>query len=149
MALKRVQAEQELISRAKKKMQLVEMDVTSSGSNPDLDSPLATALRKMGLSVSGVVDDNDLQALSDDDVEEFLDRAELRLRENIRGNFDLANTKIGNRWEDFKDVVAQLDSEIQNLRQQVANNYGDGGSSLTGGYIALDFAEKGDDEIDA
>jgi hypothetical protein len=148
MSIQRAQAEQELLSRAKKKMELVEMNVTASGSNDDLDSPFATALRKMGYSISGVVDDDDLASLSSDEVDEFLDRAELRLLENIQGNFDLANTRIGNRWEDFKDIVPQLDARINALRKLIADSYGEGGSALTGGYIALDFAEKGDDEID-
>jgi hypothetical protein len=149
MSIKRTQAEHELISRAKKKMELVEMDVTVSGSNDYLDSPFAAALRKMGYSVSGVVDDADLASLSSDEVDEFLDRAELRLLENIRGNFDLANTKAGERWEDFKDLIPQLDNQISALRKTIADSYGEGGSTMTGGYIALDFAEKGDDEIDA
>jgi hypothetical protein len=145
MNITRAYAEQELISRAKNKMLLVEMEVSASGSNSSLDSPMSTALRKMGIVVSGVVSDEDLALLDGEQVEEFLDRAELRLLENIQGNFDLANTRIGNRWEDFKDLIPQLESRINSLKQVIGTNYGEGGASMSGGYIGLDFAEKMDE----
>src|SRR5688500_1941665 len=98
MSVKRTQVEQELVSRAKNKMALVGMAVTADGLNTSLDSPIATALRKMGFAVDLVADDNDLAALPSEKLDEFLDRAELRLLENIQGNFDLTNTRIGNLW---------------------------------------------------
>jgi len=149
MTITRTQAEQELVSRAKNKMSMVGMTVTTAGTNASLDSPLATALRKMGLSASATVSNADLTALSIDQIDEFYDRAELRLLENIYNNFDLANMKHGGRWEDFKDLVQTIEKRITQLRETVASTYGEGGSTLTGGYIGLDFAEKLDDEVDA
>jgi hypothetical protein len=147
MTLTRALAEAELVKRQGARMALVEMAVTISGSNADLQSPLATALRKMGLSASAPVTDGDLAVLGDDQIDEFLDRAELRLMTNIKGNLTLVDISNGPRSEKFGQLGQELREDIQEMRGRIEDEYGTGGT-LQGGVLSLDFQQKNDDVED-
>ena len=138
MSLTRAATEADLVSRAKKKMALVGFAVTSAGSNADLNTPLATALRKMGKIASTPVSDADLAGLEDDEINEFLDRAELRLIESILGNYDLTNYTTGPRSESLDQIAAELQKSIDRKEAFVKRTYGEGGPSLEGGNIRMD-----------
>lgn len=148
MTITRANAESELVARASRKMQLVGMAVTVVGSNADLQSPLAAALRKMGLTASNPVTDANLAALTDSQVDEFYDRAELRLLENIRGNIDLTDIRVGDRQESLGQLATQLDKTIEAKSKQVEKEYGVGLSGLSAGTLMLNFQEREPGEYD-
>ena len=143
MTLTRSDAETELVRRAKKRMVMVGMAVTVTGSNDDLSGPMTVALRSMGFTPASpiTVTNADLSALADDEVDEFFDRAELRLLENILGSFDQSSIRSGPYSENMSDVMASIEKRIEALR----SIYGNAGSSLEAGTISLGFAEKDDD----
>lgn len=146
MSYTRADAEAELIHRTSKKMALVGFAVTSSGTNADLNSPLATALRKMGLPVAGSkVADSDLSTLTAAQYDEMLDRSELRLLQNIYQNIDFANIEVGPRREELGQLADQVQQAISDLAGRIQAEYGVGASKLYHGSITHDYAAKGDD----
>lgn len=147
MSLTRIQAETELVDRAGAKMALAGMAVTIVGTNADLNGAMSVALRKMGLTASSTVVDGDLAALETDQVDEFLDRSELRLLENIQGNLDLTDIKVGQRSESLGQLADQVEKAITRLSTRLMREYGVGLGTLSGGTISLDFAEKLDDTV--
>ena len=145
MAYTRANAETALVTRASKKMALVGFAVTIIGSNTDLNDPIGMGLLWMGKSISNIstVTDADLAALLQAEVPEFLDRAELRLLENILGNYDLVNISLGPRSESLNQIADNLRDAIKDKREQVKAIFG--GQSLEAGTILLDTQTKMDD----
>ena len=142
MTLTRANAEVELVGRAKGKMELVGMAVTVVGTNADLNGPLASALRKMGIAPASpiTVTDTDLANLTDADIDEYLDRAELRLLENIHRNYTLVDIKSGPQDEKLSQIAAQLEKAIETLSAKIRSEYGDTGanSSFAVGVTRID-----------
>lgn len=138
----RVQAETELVRRSKKRMQLVGFAVTIVGTNDDLSGPMAVALRAMDITPASpiTVTDSDLSAV--EDVDEFLDRAELRLLENIQGNFDLTDINTGPYSENISSILDSIEKDVMRLREKVSANHG----SMEAGTIHLNFAQTDDDD---
>lgn len=150
MTLTRANAETELVARAKKKMELVGLAVTMLGVNADLDGPLSTAFRKVGhVPASPVtVTDADLANLSDDEIDEYFDRAELRLLENIHRNFDLNDIKSGQQEEKLSQLAQQIQKDIELLTARIKDEYGDtgAGSSFAVGLTRADgWAENAEE----
>jgi CO dehydrogenase/acetyl-CoA synthase epsilon subunit len=148
MTITRRQAETELVRRAKKKMLLVGMNVTTDGDNDDLSGVLAFALRAVGIMPVDpiTVTDSDLGGITDN-MDEFLDRAELRLFENIEGNIDLVDIQVGQQRESLGQLAEQLKNIIKSKREAIASKYKDseGLGTLSAGSILLDFAQKGNE----
>jgi hypothetical protein len=144
MAITRADVEQRLIRRAGKKMAVAGLDgLTMDGTNADLNEALLTALDDMGLFHDPVnVTDSDLSAV--ENVSELLDRAELRIMENVSGNLDLVNVSIGPRSESLSQLSDQVEKVISRLEEKIAKMYGGGLGTLEGGTINLDFMEKYD-----
>ena len=146
MSYTRADAEAELVHRTSKKMALVGFATTVTGTNADLNSPLATSLRKMGLPVAGSkVADGDLSTLTAAQYDEFLDRSELRLLQNIYQNIDFTNIEVGPRREELGQLADQVQSAITDLSARIQAEYGVGASKLGHGSITHDYAAKGDD----
>jgi methyl-accepting chemotaxis protein len=149
MAYTRASAEAALLRRAGKRMALVGMDsVNMSGTNLDLNDPIGMALLQMGKNVldTSLVVDADLSSLTTGDILEFLERAELRLLENILGNIDLTDITIGSRRESLGQLADQLEKAITRKRDTIATSYS-GYGSIEAGVIKIDTAEKGDDYL--
>jgi hypothetical protein len=146
MSITRANAEVELVSRASKKMVLVGFAVTVVGTNADLNGPLATALRKMGLTASSTVSDGDLAALEAEQIDEFYDRAELRLLENIVGNIDLTDIQVGQRRESLGQLADQVEKALTRLTARVEKEYGVGLSELGVGSLMMNFQQDEPDE---
>jgi hypothetical protein len=138
MTYTRANVETELVSRAGKRMALVSMAVTVVGSNADLNGPIGTALRKMGLTASNPVTDTDLSAVTDDQIDELFDRAELRVLQNILGNSDFSTWSTGPRSESASNITAELVGAIQRLEAHIQRAYGDG-ATLSYGNLAGNF----------
>lgn len=146
MTLTRANIEAVLVRRAGKKMSLVDFAITTAGSNADLDDPLATALRKMSLTVSVPVTDTNLSALTDSQQDEFLARAELRLMENIAENIDFSDISVGSRQESMNQLAEQCAKAIERLETRIEKEFGGGLGALQTGNILLDFAQKYDED---
>lgn len=140
MTITRVLAETELVERQGERMSIVGLAITIVGANADLQSPMASALRKMGYSASSPVTDSDLSIIPDDEIEEFYDRAELRLLQNIKGNNVLVDITTGPRSKKLGQLAQELEKDIQLLANRVYSEY-EGAGSLSAGAISLDFQE--------
>ena len=123
-------------------MALVGFATTTAGSNADLDDPLAVSLRKLGRTASTPVTDGDLSDLPDAQIDEFIDRAELRTLENIAGNIDLVDITVGPRRESLGQLADQCEKAIARLAANIANEFGAGLSELTTGSLTLDFQQE-------
>ncbi len=143
MAVTRAQAELILIARHGPKMEAAGMDgITVSGSNADINDPLMTALLAMGITPANLaaVADSDLSGA---DINQLLDRAELRLCENISGNLDMVDITTGPRRESLSQLADQVEKTISRITKKIEKLYGEIGS-LYAGAISLDFSEKVD-----
>lgn len=119
MALTRANAEYVVVSRVGGLMAFVELAVTYSGSNSDLDEPLAWAARRMGISLSDptTVTDSELSGLSD--IDDYLDLAEYRTLEKIQGNLDLVDVTAGPRSEKLSQIASQVEKMLSARRDRV------------------------------
>ena len=148
MSITRAQAETELVSRQKERMELIGMAVTVVGTNADLNGPLSYAARKMGLALASpvTVATADLAALADEDLDEYFDLAEYRLMLNIKGRFSLVDVKVGPRSESLSQLATALAADIEAKKAFLADNYGQGGATLEAGTISLGFMETLDED---
>jgi len=148
MTITRAQAETELVRRAKKKMLLINMAVTVDGTNEDLSGPLAFAARSVGLTLASpiTVTTAELAGVGDDLLDEFLDRAHLRLLNDIKGNLTLVDTTSGPFKESFGQLQDNLEKEIKRLEEKISVSY-DGSGTLEAGVVKLDFQTKRDDAL--
>ena len=147
MSYTRAQVESMLVSRAGKRMTSVEFSTTVAGSNADLANPIATALVGMGITPANITNPSDTDLLAVDDISELMDRAELRLLQNIMGNLDAVDISVGPRRESYSQFGTALDKAIERLQAQIAALYGVGRGTLTAGNISLNFVSKGDDVV--
>jgi len=145
MTLTRANAEVILIKRSGKKMTFAGLDGTTvSGSNVDLNDPIGNALLGMGIAPASIVlvTDADLSGISNDDLEQFFDRAQYRLLKNIAGNLDVVDIQVGPRRESLSQIHEQIQKEIETLELSLAKQYGVGLGSMSTGTIQLDFQES-------
>lgn len=121
---------------------------TVDGTNVDMNDPIGYALRRLGYAVASavLVADSDLSGLVDDDLNAFLDLAELRCLETFLGNFDDVNIKLGPRSESFSDLRVQAERRANRLRSSIARQYGLEDVSIDVGALRYDFAEHFDNE---
>jgi hypothetical protein len=146
MTLTRIQVEKGLVARAETRMTLVGFAVTVVGSNADLADPIATALLDMGLACVDITSPTDAEISAVENVPELLDRAELRLLQNILGNLDAVDITVGPRSERLGQIQQSLEAAIARKEKSVAERYGT--APLSTGRFVHNFASKGDDEFD-
>lgn len=146
MALTRIQTDTLLIKRAGKRMQFVSMDYTTlDGTNEDLADPISFALLAMGITPADLTAPVDADLADIDDLNEFLDRAELRLLENILGNSDAVDITEGPRSERYSQFMTMLETAVARKKKQVDDDYGEL-EGLSTGLLTQNFQTKGDDE---
>lgn len=145
MALSRAQAESILIRRGGTLLTAASLDGTTvSGSNADLNDPLASALRQCGLTVANIasVADSDISALADTDIDKLLDLAELRVLESCLGNLDLVDVTAGPIKESLGQLGSRLEAAITRKGRAVEKKYGIGLGTLSSGLIDLGFQQQ-------
>ena len=143
----RTDAETLLLKRLGPKMTEAGLDGTTIGGNVDLIEPMIAALFAMGIVPASMVavTDADLSGVDSDMTMEFLDRAELRLLENVAGSLALVDISIGPRRESLSQLSAQVEKAIERVTAKLARLYGVGVGTLSAGVIGLDFMEKSED----
>lgn len=142
MAITRANAEAILIGRLGTLMTEAGLDGTTvDGTNADLNDPFASALRSMGYAVADItnVSDVDLSALAEEDYNEFLDRAELRVLETIEGNYVLVDITAGPRSEKLSQLLDHVRARKDQLWEKIKEEHGT--VALEAGYIEQVFAE--------
>jgi hypothetical protein len=149
MALTRANVEVLLIQRVGSLFTELGLDgTTANGSNPDLNDPIGTAIRKVGGSVSDLtaVADADLSGVATAKYDELIDRAELRALETaLNAATRLVALAVGPRREQLGDIAMRLRLSVDDKRRQMRMEYGSGVSSLTAGVITLDLMQQNDD----
>ena len=144
MTITRANAEAELVGRAGGWMSAAELSTSAIGANSDLQSPLAFALRKMGISHHTPITDADLSSIADEDLDQLYDLAELRLLKNVQRNFAAVDIQLGPRRESYDQLGKRLESAITALEAAINKQYGVSGSTITAGVLRVDFAEHDD-----
>ncbi len=148
MALTRVQVEKVMVRRAGKRLAFVGLDGTTiNGSNADLADPISQTLMAMGYPVADITDPEDSDLAGVTDINQFLDRCELRVLETIHGNMDMVDYSTGPRSESLSQFTSDLENAIERQREKLQTEYGVGLGTMTGGHIGLNFVTKGDDEV--
>lgn len=144
MPITRAEVEQVLVSRAKKRMEFVGMDVTNTGVNPDLADPIATALLLMGITPASFINpaDADLTTIAVTDVPKLLDLAEVRLLENILGNMDKVTLTAASGTEQFGQFATDLEKIIARKQATAQKQYGIGVGTTESGSRTLSFQAK-------
>jgi hypothetical protein len=151
MALTRAEVEADLIFRTGKWLTLVGQDGTTvDGTNTSLNYPIGYGIRNAGgtVATNSLVTDTDVQSVDTTRQDEMIDIAELRVLQNVAGNFTRPNTKVGPRDEEWGDLYEQLNTAIKNKSDRLDDMYGFGTQPIQGGIIQLDFAEHDIDNVD-
>jgi hypothetical protein len=117
--------------------------VTVAGSNADLDDPLGWALRQLGYTVADItsVTSAEVVSVSTTNLDKFLDFSEYRVLENILGNLDVVDTKLGPRSESLSQLARQVQSRLDKLAKKLEDLYGFNAPFLEAGFLELDFAQ--------
>ena len=142
MALTRANAEFLLEARVGPLLTAAGMSTSVDGTNVDLNGPIGRAVRQLGHTVTSavLVTDADVAQVTDAEIDEFLDRAELHTLEAILGNLDDVEIRVGPRTEKLDQLAAQAERKAKRLLVYVESAYG-GGSVVEAGYIQKDIAE--------
>ena len=124
-------------------MEAVEMDVTSEGSNADLNGPIGFSIRKCGGAVAsfGAVADADISAFEEDEYDKLIDIAEYRLLLNIKGRWGKVDIRAGQLSENLSQFGKDLDEDIKTALENLRNIHGFGVGSISGGALDYDFAQ--------
>jgi hypothetical protein len=102
------------------------------------------ALRELGYTVTNaaIITDSDVSAVSESDVNQFLDTAELRQLETLQNDFIVkVSMTLGPRREELSHITDALERVIARKQAEMAKKYGRGVATLSGGVIDLAFAE--------
>ena len=146
MALTREQAEFVLVVRTKSLLAEAELS-DSAGANPDLNDPLAWALMRLDIEPGNItaVADSDLASLAGDQVNAFLDLAELRLLQTVYQRLTRVDITVGPRSERYDQLAQRIQKAIEGRRKDIAVDHGIGLGTLDAGVISLDFMAKDTD----
>mgnify|MGYP000952833294 FL=1 len=125
MTLTRANLESLLVKRCGGLMSLVDMAVTTAGANADLNDPLQYALRYGEYEVADItsVSNSDIAEVEDADIDLILDVAELRLLENIQGNFNLVDITNGPESEKYSQAANVIEKRLSRLQDKVDSYY--------------------------
>jgi hypothetical protein len=138
----RAQVETILVARCGALLRRVRLDGTTvDGTNASLADPIAAALRKLGIAVADPTDPDtvEVEGADDDDLEELLDRSELRTLETILGNWDKPDQQQDADRQDWGKLLALLRERIKQLRGRISTLYPDEGEEPTAGLVGFDF----------
>lgn len=118
-----------------------------------LGDPIATSLRQIGISVSDhrVPVDLEIAEVGDDDIGQYLDRAELRLLENIIGNSILIDETAGIDRQAWGKLMDKVQARAALMRDSILDQYGPASSSLNGitsGTVGLNYQSNDDDTVE-
>lgn len=144
----RAQIEVTLIARCGKILTACGLDgVTVDGTNASLTDPLGWALRSLNVAPAtyGTVTSAEVAAVAADEIDKLLDFAELKALENALGNFDAVDISVGARSEKYDQIRTGLERTLERKQKAVERKYGAQLGTISGGVIALDFAQKGDE----
>lgn len=121
------------------------MSITGSGINAVTNDPIGYAIRQCGGSVADITNIVSAEIAGISDQDKFLDIAELRLLENILGNLDDVDIRLGPRSENLSQLATRLEGRVARLQARIEKLYGFGLGELDAGYFALDFADHNED----
>jgi hypothetical protein len=141
MTITRAQVESNLVGRTGKRMELAGFAITTAGANADLNDPISSAMRSMGLEVSYPVTDANLSLVAETDISELFDRAELQLLQNCLNNFVLVDITLGPKVERLDQLSTQTQAVIDRKIKAIENRYG---SRMVMGTLYHDFQQKAD-----
>lgn len=143
MALTRANVEFLMEARLSPLLAAAGMAVTVTGVNVDLNDPIGRAVRDLGHAVTSLVlvADADVAQVTVAQYDEFLDAAELHTLENILGNLDNTDIRVGPRTEKLSQLATQVERKIKRLRAAMALAYGYGLAIPQSGVITKDIAE--------
>lgn len=109
--------------------------------------PIASALRSLGLVPASplTVVDADLVAVSDDQVGQLVDVAELAALEAALGNYTKVDQKISLGEIKLGQLRSELEATISRKALAVRQRYGVGTATLTAGVVDLSFDAQTED----
>lgn len=105
--------------------------------------PLATSATALGISLANglTVVDDDLAGVTQNQLPQFVEVAELRALENALENYTLVTMKLSLQEQDLDQIRAGLEKAIVRKAAYVKERYGVGRGSLTAGVVNLGFQE--------
>lgn len=118
--------------------------VTIAGSNADLNDPIAAAVRHFGYTVADptLVADTDIDNVTDAQTDEYFDVAEYRMLENIAGNLDDVDIKLGPQAQALGQLATALEKRLARLQTSLERKYGFGLQPLTTGVLQMGFQQE-------
>ena len=118
-----------LVQRCGEFMEHAKMSIDTAGDNLDMADPILWSLRMLGYSPASIVlvENAEIEAVAQGHVLAFLDLAELRLLENIRGNLTRVSTSLTQQVgvvESWGQLLTQINAIIKERAERVDNMHG-------------------------
>jgi hypothetical protein len=151
MPITRANVEIILVRRVGRLMTAASLDGTTiSGSNADLNDPICDALLTLGYSVTNItaVVDADVAQVTAAKTKRFLALAELRALENILGNLDLVNIRVGPRAEELHQLAEQVETAIERKKTELKRITALSGGAPFAGGISKSDKDTQEEDID-
>ena len=119
----------------------------TAAANLDANAPndaISTSARELGLTLADPLNvvDADLAAVTQDQVSQLVDVAELRLLESTLENYASVDQKISLGSISFGQLRADLERAVARKVLYVEQRYGIGRGTLTGGTVNLRFQQE-------
>jgi hypothetical protein len=153
MPILRASLEAAVLRRVKAWWAQVGLDATTvNGTNADLNDPLTTSCRLLGLTLADPLNlaadvggaNVDLAGVTQDQIDQLLDVAEWRCVRTCRANWSNVSMRVGQNAQDLTDLADRLEKADQRLTEQVRNQYGIGLGALGAESIDLGFQQQDD-----
>jgi len=147
MSITRSNVEQALLSRCAGIMKVVGLNaLTMDGTNPDLNDPIYRALAFQGIFASNMalVVDADLVNVADWRISQLIDAAEMRLLENLWGNWPYYSQKISQGQQEAQQLADRIQVRVKDLEERLRHPYGPGTAGVAVGRIATGRCIPGD-----
>lgn len=118
-----------LLRRCGEFMTQAKMSVESNGDNEHMADPILWALRMLGYTPASIVivSDAEVEAIAQEHTLAFLDLAELRLLENVRGNLTRVSTSLTRDLgvvESWGQLLTQITAIIKDRTEKIDNMHG-------------------------
>lgn len=139
MSLTREQVESTLFRRLGPSMARADMETLHDGEGPSFADPIGWALRELEYPNADVTDPTsaEVSAVTDADLDWFLDLAQWRLLDNIIGNLDDSDERLGPSGQWNSQFADQMQEHQAHLEDRLRARYGWGPPTLVAGTIRV------------
>jgi hypothetical protein len=140
--LTRAQLEKKLVGRTKGYLEVAKLSIVDNGTNTDLDDPINEAITDSGGTVINMSPtDEEIATVPDENQNEFVDRAEVRLLKTIFSQVTQTSFTIEGISIQKSDLIRDMRLYVALRDRQVTEQYGRPGNGFFASRLNLKINE--------